>query len=70
MNKDIEQRAEDMKVKEFTVKESQFNKDSYILIAKTECGKQFVVSGDHHHPTYLRPVEKSVDYDITIKEKW
>lgn len=52
-----------MKVKEFRIEESIFNKGLFILIAKTECGKEFVVGGKHHHPTYLEPIEYSIDVE-------
>ncbi len=50
-----------MKVKDFTIEKSVFNKQMHVLVATTECGKKYVVSGDHYHPTYLIPYESSVD---------
>lgn len=50
-----------MKVVEFRIEESKVNNGMFILIAKTEEGKEFVVGGNHHHPTYLEPLETSWD---------
>ena len=58
-----------MKVIEFRIQESAVNKGSFILIAKTEDGKEYVCSGNHHHPTYLEPLNKSWDIDPDIHMK-
>ena len=48
------------KVIEFYVADSKLNDGEKILIAKTETN-EYVVSGDHHFPTYLKEVSKSSD---------
>lgn len=60
-----------MKVIEFKIQESKVNKGLFILIAKTEDGKQWVCSGDHYSPTYLRPLETAFDngFDSSVRGK-
>jgi len=53
-----------MRVKNFKIEESTVNKGCKILIAICENGEKFVVSGDHHSPTYLVPYEKAFDTKI------
>lgn len=60
---DKKYKTNEMKVKEFIIQESVFNKKNFILIAKTECGKEFVVGGKQHAPTYLELVENSSDVE-------
>lgn len=43
------------------VTESKFNKGLYVLVVECMNGKKFVVSGQHHHPTYLEEYELSSD---------
>lgn len=50
-----------MKVIEFRIEESKVNKGWFVLIAKTEDGKEWVVSGDHWKPTFLVPIEEAFD---------
>ena len=50
-----------IKIKEFFIQESKFNKGLKVLIALDENAKKWVVSGDHHAPTYLVEYEKSSD---------
>jgi hypothetical protein len=50
-----------IKIKEFFIQESKFNKGLKVLIALDENNKKWVVSGDHHSPTYLVEYEKSSD---------
>lgn len=53
-----------LKISHFHLEESQLNKGNLILVATTVTGKKYVVSGDHHAPTYLVEYEKSSDtYD-------
>lgn len=58
-----------MNVAKFTIKESTFNKGLLVLVAETECGKRFVVAGQHHSPTYLEPYETSSDVKQTEKKE-
>lgn len=44
-----------MEVKKFYIEESTQNKGCFILIAETESGDKFVVSGNPHFSTYLEP---------------
>ena len=48
-----------MKVEKFEIEESAVNKNCFILIAITEDGKKFVVSGNPYIPMYLDPYESS-----------
>ena len=50
-----------MKVQEFHIEESKVNKQCKILVATTETGEKFVVSGDFHAPTYLIAYDKAWD---------
>lgn len=50
-----------MKVAKFEIEESKVNKNCLLLIAITEDGKKFVVSGDHYMPTYVIPYESAFD---------
>lgn len=50
-----------MKVIEFRIELSKVNTKCFILIAKTEDGKEWVCSGDPYNPTYLIPYENSFD---------
>jgi hypothetical protein len=43
------------------IQESKKNKKLLCLIVKTEDGKEYVCSGDHHSPTYLVELENSFD---------
>lgn len=47
------------KVKEFFVEPSKANKSEMVLIAVTESGKKYVVSGDHWNPSVLQPYERA-----------
>lgn len=50
-----------IKIKDFFLEESKFNKGLMVMVAVDENGKKWVVSGDHHAPTYLVEYEKSSD---------
>lgn len=54
-------KTKSINVTSFRIQESVKNKNCLVLIAKTEDGKEFVVGGNHHHPTYLEPLETSWD---------
>lgn len=43
------------------VTESKFNKGSFVQVLVCRNGKKFVVSGNHHAPTYLEKYEGSCD---------
>ena len=50
-----------IKIKDFFLEESKFNKGLMVMVAVDENLKKWVVSGDHHAPTYLVEYEKSSD---------
>lgn len=50
-----------MKVEKFEIEKSIPNPQQFILIATTEDGKKYVVSGDSYNPTYLVPYENAFD---------
>jgi len=50
-----------IKIKDFFLEESKFNKGLMVMVAVDENAKKWVVSGDHHAPTYLVEYEKSSD---------
>jgi len=50
-----------IKIKEFFIQESKYNKGLMVMVAVDENAKKWVVSGDHHAPTYLVEYEKSSD---------
>lgn len=50
-----------MKIIEFHIEESKVNKVCLNLIATSEDGNKYVVSGDFHSPTYLIPYESAWD---------
>jgi hypothetical protein len=50
-----------IKIKEFFIQESKYNKGAIVLIALDENNNKWVVSGNHHFPTYLVKYEKSSD---------
>ena len=56
-----------MKVIEFRIEESKVNTGLFVLIAKTENGKEWVCSGDSWSPTYLTPIENSFDLNLNLK---
>ena len=47
-----------MKVKEFIVEDDKVNRGLKILVAVTEDGSKFVVSGNPHFPTQLVPYDE------------
>lgn len=49
------------------VKESVYNKGSFIMIVECEDGSSYVVGGQHHHPTYLQSTETSNDFKLQDK---
>jgi len=59
-----------MKVKEFFIEESKVNKQCLILVAVLETGEKFVVSGDHHAPTFIIPYERAWDASEYDKSKY
>ena len=44
-----------MEVEKFHIEERTKNKGCFVLVAETKSGEKFVVSGDPHFPTYLKP---------------
>lgn len=50
-----------IKVEDFYIQESIFNKNLFVLVATDEFGEEWVVGGNHHHPTYLMPGDQSPD---------
>lgn len=51
------------------VEESNLNKGFYVLVIQCRNGKKFVVAGDHHAPTYLKPYDQSSDTKKADNEK-
>lgn len=62
-------KEESMNVTSFKIKESDVNKGLFVLIAKTEDGKEYVCSGDTYNPTYLTPIEQSFDLMTSTEQK-
>lgn len=58
----IEMETKEIKVTEFYIKKSDFNKQLFILIAKAEDGAEWVVTPGATHGGYLVPYDQSVDY--------
>ena len=50
-----------MKITEFEIEESKVNKGCLLLIAITEDGSKYIVSGDHYSPTYIIPYDRAFD---------
>lgn len=50
-----------MKVKEFEIEESKVNKGRLILVAITDTGEKYVVSGDFRMPAYIIPYSNAWD---------
>ncbi len=52
-----------VKVEEFYIQESIFNKNLFVLVAIDQFGQEWVVGGNHHYPTYLMPGDQSSDIE-------
>jgi hypothetical protein len=50
-----------IRIKDIYLQESKLNRGLLVMIAVDENGQKWVVSGDHHHQTYLIEYEKSSD---------
>jgi len=44
------------------VTESAYNKGSFIMVIECEDGSSYIVGGQHHHPTYLKRTDTSLDF--------
>lgn len=57
-----------MEIQKLHIEESKVNKGCFIVVATTLDGGRFVLSGDHHSPTYAIPYDISWD-SSTMEEK-
>ena len=51
------------------VEESNLNKGEYVLVIQCRNGRKFIVAGNHHAPTYLKPYDQSSDIKEANNEK-
>ena len=51
------------------VTESHYNKGMFIMVVECEDGTSYVVSGQHHFPTYLKRTEMSEDSPAPTGDK-
>lgn len=60
IQKAVDKKYNQMKVIETRIEQSKFNKHNFVLVLKTESGKEFVLTGCSGN-AYLEPYEDSVD---------